>query len=811
VAALGQLPEVLRDIAGGQAETRSEWFTYCCLDVPSQLVTVVSTDAATAGELREAADVVASAAFALAVDSWDEGVAQLEPGRRRRHFEAFLRAGACLLATRDRVTTHGHEAALAADIVAVLRLLGAEVGEGAHTAVADALDGPVVASGVGARSSRRALLHDILTAAAQAEPGAAAAATTASLWIDLLAGDGGGPGSVTRLEVGRLPGRGQLVEHPYSSLAPLKADFRASVSTAWRAAQPAGGSPTSLWWRVIAEQEAPLEGSSAGAAFAVAFGLAAGGEPYDTQVAVLATVDEHGTLGPVDGVETKLAAARDVRIAVISSGQTLATTPQGVTLQRVDDVAAAAHQASERVRLVHDYLTRVTRGVERELIDSRFLRDVDVAQMYVEPVLIEIGTGADVPDAEAPAGGPLENDDGRTQVYRQSADDQRPRVSPAQLRSELTPRSTTLIEGAPGSGKSLLVQAEAAEAARAQLQRLRAGALLDDIVIPVHVVLTRLESRLSPAEAANRAALSGVDGPDRELRRAIALCLLEEHGQELAVWIGDRLDPRRADQQHMRLFFDGHDELESPSSLGSHLSGLEAWTAPVVITSRPGHDHRIWMRSRDRAGRRTLAIAPFDQPQIDAFIGKRFGGAAIRERTAEALGPGTPLAIMAQSPFLLTLLCWLADQDLLSADLTRTQVYDRVLEELLRSPDDPSRAEDLRELLAEVVLYLLIEGRMAQPISHRELVALIGASTRRPRPLSGGRGDSDHGQAREIVDELKAKRVLVSVDSGSRWAFPHLTIAEYLAGVEIADGLRGARHVGQKSLWLAGLEERYRT
>jgi hypothetical protein len=65
---------------------------------------------------------------------------------------------------------------------------------------------------------------------------------------------------------------------------------------------------------------------------------------------------------------------------------------------------------------------------------------------------------------------------------------------------------------------------------------------------------------------------------------------------------------------------------------------------------------------------------------------------------------------LAQNPFLLTLLCFVIERHEIPDDPTRTQIYDRLVRDLLGlrsqagAPVDEGRASDLLPLMAEIGL-----------------------------------------------------------------------------------------------------------
>src|SRR6185437_4632039 len=149
--------------------------------------------------------------------------------------------------------------------------------------------------------------------------------------------------------------------------------------------------------------------------------------------------------------------------------------------------------------------------------------------------------------------------------------------------------------------------------------------------------------------------------------------------------------------------------------------------------------------------------------------------------------PVSALRWMGKNPFLLTMLCWVAERHGISADITRTELYDLFVPDLLGLPrngsvPDVQRGKQLVRFLAPIVCTWFVETNydLAFP---SEFLLIEFQKGNPPSSLE----KANEKQAESLIEELVGKRVLVPVDaSRSGYVFAHRSMVEYLAACELA-------------------------
>jgi HEAT repeat protein len=142
---------------------------------------------------------------------------------------------------------------------------------------------------------------------------------------------------------------------------------------------------------------------------------------------------------------------------------------------------------------------------------------------------------------------------------------------------------------------------------------------------------------------------------------------------------------------------------------------------------------------------------------------------------------------VAQNPFLLTLLCAVAEQEELPHDIPRTHLYDRALRLTLGGQ---RRADHWLPLLRELAWVLFMRAPRQPRMDGGELLTFLRDSDNRP-PLLQPAGDlSALERAALLRDELCQARLLVPLPSPGGWVFPHRSFAEFLAASHLADLVR---------------------
>jgi len=348
---------------------------------------------------------------------------------------------------------------------------------------------------------------------------------------------------------------------------------------------------------------------------------------------------------------------------------------------------------------------------------------------------------------------------------------------------ERAPSRHAVIMAPPGQGKSLLTwmtTRRLAEQASKDLYERRVE--INAIPLPIVLSLNTLtEKVISPGTR-----------PDEALRRAITATLRENLAgyPEIAVnYLAEHFHESRC-----WLFLDALDEASDENALALIYNVLEKRQCHVVITSRPyGYEGRQLPFNMTE-----YRLAPLTNAQARAFVEKWFGGGGRQARMIELLTRSYSIQRMSQSPFLLTLLCWVAERHDLADDITRTQLYDRIVLDLLGLPPngkgevDDRRANELLPLITEVAFASFQENAGRNPMPSKHLLAVMATSPRRPVPL-GLKADNiiklnPSERAGYLLDELTRKRLLAPLTRNrDAYVFPHRSILEYLAACSLAE------------------------
>jgi len=348
---------------------------------------------------------------------------------------------------------------------------------------------------------------------------------------------------------------------------------------------------------------------------------------------------------------------------------------------------------------------------------------------------------------------------------------------------ERVPSRRAVILAPPGQGKSLLTQMTArslAEQASKDLYDRRAE--INAIPLPVVASLNTLTDKV---------IIPGTR-PDEALRRAITAALRENLAcyPEIAVnYLVDHFHESRC-----WLFLDALDEASDENALALIFNVLKQWQCRVVITSRPyGYERR-----RLPFDVTEYRLAPLTDAQARSFVEKWYSGGGRQTRMIELLTRSHSIRRMSQSPFLLMLLCWVAERYDQAEDITRTQLYDRIVLDLLGLPPngkgevDDLRANELLPLITEVAFASFQENAGRDPMPSKHLLAVMAASPRRPAPLGLKANDivklNPSERAGYLLDELREKRLLAPLTrKRDAYVFPHRSILEYLAACSLAE------------------------
>jgi len=623
-----------------------------------------------------------------------------------------------------------------------------------------------------------------------------------------LAGWCQGGGFLAHLELTLLDsGKGELVEDPEIALRPLGNELLRTLEE-----QRERRTRKSVSWALTGTlPDEPLEGSSLGAAAAVGFALLDSGEPCAGGTLLLARVRDDDGLERVGDEKAKIDAAilsrtqppiRRVGVAkntALSSSDIAHLSSPGVSLELLADVSSAVAFASGR-RALERYLEKVAQAVEEN--PEVYLGGRSPATLYVEPDVLKRVRTLPPPHQRDPAHQqepehrpslPSEAlDIGEEALWGERPQETEERVPWGQELDRIGEGQArvAVLTGPPGSGKTLLARITACALAQ-QAQEDLSGPLTkraDEVTLPVYVRLQALAGKHAPPGKT----------PDESLRGALRSVLRESGHTDEDEFALDYL----AVHMHERrvwLFLDGLDEADQTDTLRSYFHVLNGWQCRVVIASRP-HAYAAWastLQSRDIAQYR---LAPFTAQQATKFIDNWTGARASQIR--DLFQRSHSVRQVSQSPLLLTLLCWVGEHNTLPPEVTRTELYDLVVRDLLGlrrggGAPDLGRADALLPLMSEIALAWFQENKARYPITRRRLTDwIVGFRNIRPLPVSpdSGRLLSDLGdgeRAECLLDELLSKRVLCPVDrNNSAFAFPHRSFAEYLAACALADRLK---------------------
>jgi hypothetical protein len=641
----------------------------------------------------------------------------------------------------------------------------------------------------------------------------------------LLVDKTGAPGYVVRLALHALPnGAGQLVRSP-QMLRFFSSGWRNAIDGVWK--RIAARFPTlDVYWEIGGSADLDrLDGNSAQAAFQAGLTLLADGSLYDRDCAISAKVDDLGGLGHVNGIARadrvagpKLDAAgvarlRRVIVSKANHEQLSATTldvlkDNGLEILLAETIEKAIEFVSETAGKLRIYLKRVERAEGPAEERPAYLGPRTLEQLYIQPDVLKRVPGSRMErepskedDRSARASDP------RAHLAAEAMDlgellygerpEQEQRTSWA---AELPQIQRAVVQAPPGQGKSLLTQRTAGSLAAKTLDQLSkqevglAGATLP-IVIPLKTLAQR----------------GGGSVSTETLREAIRLALdALGHSSEAARYLADHAHERR-----IWLLLDALDEVEAEhrGNLTALFAALRQpeWQCRVVLTSRPyGYRNEL-----DGADVSHYRLAEFSGDQSREFVRRWFtdslvnssgnGASALRERSQERmlrlLDTSVAIQRMSQSPFLLTLLCWLVEREATPvpanapaqagrttaasdpfARLTRTQLYGIAVRNLLGM--DPhgdvnvQRGVELRPQIGYIALKSFLENAALHPFAVEWLLTAIKeAQDTEPKV-----------NPTVVLDELIRKRFLVPIDAGrSAYVFPHRSLLEYLAGWKLAD------------------------
>jgi hypothetical protein len=133
------------------------------------------------------------------------------------------------------------------------------------------------------------------------------------------------------------------------------------------------------------------------------------------------------------------------------------------------------------------------------------------------------------------------------------------------------------------------------------------------------------------------------------------------------------------DQARCWLFLDALDEVAEPERLKAFWGVLRQWQTRVVLTSRPyAYEGGLPFQPLE------CRLAPFVARQTRALVERWYAGDSGRAAPLlQTLRTSPGLEQMGQNPLLLTLVCWLAEDREITPDLSRSQLYEWMVRDLL--------------------------------------------------------------------------------------------------------------------------------
>jgi HEAT repeat protein len=340
----------------------------------------------------------------------------------------------------------------------------------------------------------------------------------------------------------------------------------------------------------------------------------------------------------------------------------------------------------------------------------------------------------------------------------------------------LQPGRRVVVLAPPGQGKTLLTRMTARSLARAARDHLLwQGAGLDDVPLPVVVPLDRL---VPEGGAPSPASVL------RAFRDTLAAALRGQGCAEVvARYLADHCHEERA-----WLVLDALDEVSESGKttlrvlFGALKANAREWACRVLVTSRPGgYEGPRWPFDRE------YHLAPFAAEQVHAFVDNWFAAGpaqpAAEVRILDLLRHNPAIQKIGENPFLLTLLCAVAEREELPRDLTRARLYDRALRLALGGD---RRADQWLPFLQGLAWDLFSRAPRRAEITGDQILSRLRDSDDRP-PLAGDEdGLSAQEKAVRLSDELSRARLLVPAAGQRRFVFPHRSFAEYLTASFLA-------------------------
>ena len=147
---------------------------------------------------------------------------------------------------------------------------------------------------------------------------------------------------------------------------------------------------------------------------------------------------------------------------------------------------------------------------------------------------------------------------------------------------------------------------------------------------------------------------------------------------------------------------------------------------------------------------------------------------------------------MARNPLLLTIIAYLYSDTPFQLPHSRAEFYDRaisILLDILHPEQNHYKARDKRLVLQHLALYHFDASE--QETSDRRTISASVALQQIRKVLSDLNLSADEDAARLLDEIVERSGLLLAIDGGTRYAFAHLTLQEYLAAERLREDERG--------------------
>ena len=453
-----------------------------------------------------------------------------------------------------------------------------------------------------------------------------------------------------------------------------------------------------------------------------------------------------------------------------------------------------------RSRLTNElcaYLRELTEAPDREYLPGTSERikpsalyiDPDVLKWGPPPALLPRGRGEESPeDRQSPLRerfGPESLDVGEEVLNGERVREWERRVSWREERDKLrnSPERFAVILGAPGTGKTTLAAYAARALAQEALHLLKSRASgVDSVPLPVMVMLPRLMD-VTPhiGESAKSALMRGIETNLAARGFPKLPCeFIVGRIREPSTW----------------LFMDALDEVECDRKdrLQSCMEVLRCLHCRIIVTSRP-YGWITWQGLFGSWFPVQYRLAPLTKDQINAFVNQWFQVPERRRVVQELIQRIPSLNSLARVPFLLRLQCAVLEKRDIAPDITRTRLYEQMLEIWLEG-----RASSWQRVLEELAWTGFLRHPREARLTVEELRPVLEDSAHRPKPQGIDTVEklaelSKTERADLLIEELQRLRLLVPDSMGQAYLFPHRSMTEYFVGRALA------RHGETETMW----------